>query len=124
VNLEEIAERRDSPFHIVRIGAYLNRMNDREPVVPNQKTNAADLRRGANKAKLDECVSDSLPTDQYVIERWKNIEKNARGITGPLSLIKLVDICKWNKDCKLNKLYYLFYKRELYDLAYSQIKKA
>jgi group II intron reverse transcriptase/maturase len=75
-----------------------------------------------SKSLEDEFYNPSEESVKALIERWKVIEKRARGIKIPPRFIKLVNTCNKNPNCFVDDIYQLLYKSDVYDLAYSQIK--
>jgi group II intron reverse transcriptase/maturase len=109
--------------------------DDGGSIVPSRGPSGTDLGRDlgkTDKVKSDVSGMDTTfdedfynPSEESVsalIDRWKNIENHAKGITIPPRFIKLVNTCNKNPNCFVYDIYQLLYKNNVYDLAYSQIK--
>lgn len=117
---------------------------DGEPVLPNRGSTSGkgpekdtDSERGSGKSdknkeevlSIDTTFSPldiSSPSSDDLndkIERWKQIEKKARGkLKIPPKLVKLVDLCQKKQSAFIFDIYTVFYNPDIYDLAYNALR--
>ena len=57
-----------------------------------------------------------------MIRNWKEGSKAAKGVKIPEKFVKLMNLCKENKECIVHDIYSLMLNPALYDMAYREIK--